>query len=117
MERIVFPKPEICNHLDEQTQTSFLKNAKSDNKGSRVDYFFKQFDDLYGIMENKQRLKTSDWRVYITNRAGIWSNLKFSLALIINLILVLYFPFEESELLVYYSGSRLIGRRINGIFG
>eukprot|EP00800_Vazella_pourtalesii_P015780 TRINITY_DN4342_c0_g1_i5.p1 TRINITY_DN4342_c0_g1~~TRINITY_DN4342_c0_g1_i5.p1 ORF type:complete len:1829 (-),score=335.50 TRINITY_DN4342_c0_g1_i5:43-5529(-) len=96
MERIVFPKPDICNHLDKQTKISFLKNAKVDNKGSRVDYFFRQFDELYGIMENKQRLKTSEWRVYITNRIQQWSDFKFSFALLINMILALYYPFDKA---------------------
>ena len=101
MERIVFPKPDICNHLDKQTKISFLKNAKVDNKGSRVDYFFRQFDELYGIMENKQRLKTSEWRVYITNRIQQWSDFKFSFALLINMILALYYPFDKGELVIY----------------
>ncbi|KAI6654157.1 Inositol 1,4,5-trisphosphate receptor 1 isoform [Oopsacas minuta] len=101
MERIVFPKPEICNHLDEQTKIAFLKNARADNKGSRVDYFFKEFEHLYSIMENKQRLKTSDWRVYITNRIGTWSDFKFSFALIINMILALYYPFDKTEIDVW----------------
>lgn len=97
LERIVFPKPAISLYLDNQTKESFLKSAEPDVKGSRVKYFFDRFDDLYNIMENKERLTKSKGKNYITHFIDYWSSLKFSFAVIINLILFMYYPYQKSK--------------------
>ncbi|KAL0167893.1 hypothetical protein M9458_036115, partial [Cirrhinus mrigala] len=50
MEQIVFPVPNICEYLTEESKVRVFTTTERDDQGSKVNDFFQQFDDLYNEM-------------------------------------------------------------------
>ena len=50
MEKIVFPIPEICGFLTEETKVHVFNTAERDEQGSKVADFFERVDDIYSEM-------------------------------------------------------------------
>lgn len=57
MERIVFPIPEICEFLTEETKNSVLKTTERDEQGSKVADFFSRHDDMFSEMKWQKKLR------------------------------------------------------------
>ena len=50
MEKIVFPIPEICGFLTEETKHRVFTTAERDEQGSKVADFFERVEDMYNEM-------------------------------------------------------------------
>ena len=50
MEKIVFPIPEICGFLTEETKHRVFTTAERDEQGSKVAEFFEGAEDMYNEM-------------------------------------------------------------------
>lgn len=57
LERVVFPVPEICEHLTRESKDKLLTLTSADITGSKVQNFFFQWRELYEEMRWQQRLK------------------------------------------------------------
>ena len=57
MERIVFPIPEICEFLTQETKTVVLKTAERDEQGSKVADFFGRHEDMFAEMKWQKKLR------------------------------------------------------------
>ena len=58
MEKIVFPIPEICEYLTEETKHHVFVSAERDEQGSKVADFFERVDDMYNEMIWQKDLKS-----------------------------------------------------------
>ena len=50
MEQIVFPIPEICEYLTDETKSYVVVTAERDEQGSKVSDFFGLADDMFQEM-------------------------------------------------------------------
>ncbi len=57
MEQIVFPIPEICEYLTEETQIRVYNNAERDDQGSKVSDFMSRVDDMFSEMKWQKKLR------------------------------------------------------------
>lgn len=57
MERIVFPIPEICEYLTEETKTRTYYTAERDEQGSKVSDFFDKVEDMFAEMRWQKKLR------------------------------------------------------------
>lgn len=57
LERVVFPMPEMCEHLTRESKDKLLTLTGVDITGSKVPNFFAQWRQLYEEMLWQQRLK------------------------------------------------------------
>jgi inositol 1,4,5-triphosphate receptor type 1 len=57
MERIVFPIPEICEYLTEETKTRIYYTAERDEQGSKVSDFFDKVEDMFAEMRWQKKLR------------------------------------------------------------
>ncbi|CAB1313637.1 unnamed protein product, partial [Coregonus sp. 'balchen'] len=58
MEQIVFPVPNICEYLTEESKTRVFTTTERDDQGSKVNDFFTQFDDLYNEMRWQKKIRS-----------------------------------------------------------
>ena len=65
MEKIVFPIPEICGFLTEETKLHLYNTAERDEQGSKVSDFFERVDDMYAEMLWQRDLR------------GLWQRILF----------------------------------------
>jgi len=57
LEQIVFPIPEICEYLTEETRHRVFVTAERDDQNSKVTDFFHQHDSLYAEMQWQKKLR------------------------------------------------------------
>lgn len=58
MEQIVFPVPNICEYLTEESKTRVFTTTERDDQGSKVNDFFQQFDNLYNEMRWQKKIRS-----------------------------------------------------------
>lgn len=61
MEQIVFPVPNICEYLTEESKGRVFHTTERDDQGSKVNDFFQQFDNLYNEMRWQKKIR-SEWQ-------------------------------------------------------
>lgn len=57
MERIVFPIPDICEYLTEETKTRIYYTTERDEQGSKVADFFEKVEDMFAEMRWQKKLR------------------------------------------------------------
>jgi len=57
MEQIVFPIPEMCEYLTEDTKFRVFNTAERDDQGSKVSEFFQKVDDMFNEMKWQKKLR------------------------------------------------------------
>lgn len=58
MEQIVFPVPNICEYLTEESKVRVFTTTERDDQGSKVNDFFQQFDNLYNEMRWQKKIRS-----------------------------------------------------------
>lgn len=96
MERIVFPVPPICEYLTKESQDRLFLNIERDEQGSKVSDFFNATEDLYAEMKWQKQLREQPTLYWISRQMSTWSSFSFGLAVLINVIVVLTYPFEQT---------------------
>ena len=57
LEQIVFPIPEICELITEDTKIRVLNTAERDDQGSKVSDFFERTEDMFNEMKWQKKLR------------------------------------------------------------
>lgn len=71
MEQIVFPVPNICEYLTEESKGRVFHTTERDDQGSKVNDFFQQFDNLYNEMRWQKKIRSESQPP--AGRHGAWS--------------------------------------------
>jgi len=95
MEQIVFPIPEICEYLTHETQIRVHTTVERDEQGSKVQGFFDQCDYLFDEMKWQKKLRGQPLLFRISNYMCLWSRVLFFLAVIINMLVAISYPFTD----------------------
>ncbi|XP_030748640.1 inositol 1,4,5-trisphosphate receptor isoform X3 [Sitophilus oryzae] len=95
LEQIVFPIPEICEYITKDTKIKVLNTAERDDQGSKVADFFERTDDMFNEMNWQKKLRTQPVLFWVSSYMSLWSNILFNCAVLINLIVACFYPFED----------------------
>lgn len=96
LEQIVFPIPELCEYLTEDTKVTVLNTAERDDQGSKVADFFDRTESMFVEMKWQKKLRAQPALFWISSLETLWSNILFNFVLLINLIVAFFYPFENS---------------------
>jgi len=94
MKQIVFPIPEMCEYLTNDTKVRVFHTAERDDQGSKVAAFFEGVDDMFDEMKWQKKLRGQPFLFWVSSHMSIWSQILFNLAVIINLIVAFFYPFD-----------------------
>uniref|UniRef100_A0A8C2QAE5 Inositol 1,4,5-trisphosphate receptor n=1 Tax=Cyprinus carpio TaxID=7962 RepID=A0A8C2QAE5_CYPCA len=97
MEQIVFPVPNICSFLTNESKLRVYYGTERDEQGSKINDFFLHADDLFNEMRWQKKLRVLYW---CSRNMSFWSNVSFNLAVLINLLVAFFYPLDamsESE--------------------
>ncbi|KJH49237.1 hypothetical protein DICVIV_04617 [Dictyocaulus viviparus] len=116
LERVIFPIHEICSFLTKETKQNIYNNTERDNQysysmyslaneffhfnlsqGSKVTEFFDQWPALYQEMKWQRKLKDRPYLSACAQRLRLWGRLAFLFAVLINIIIALYYPFDSTD--------------------
>ncbi|XP_070559179.1 inositol 1,4,5-trisphosphate receptor-like isoform X4 [Ptychodera flava] len=107
MEQIVFPVPQVCEYLTKETQQHLYQTAERDDQGSKVSDFFEKTDDLFMEMKWQRKLRAQPLLYWFSSNMSLWSTISFNLAVLINLLVAFFYPFDE--------GTRELDMRLSGL--
>ncbi|XP_052892745.1 inositol 1,4,5-trisphosphate receptor [Anopheles moucheti] len=96
LEQIVFPIPEICEYLTKDTKVRVLNTAERDDQGSKVADFFDRHEAMFNEMKWQKKLRGQPALFWVSSYMSLWSTILFNLAVLINLIVAFFYPFENA---------------------
>lgn len=94
LEQIVFPIPEICEYLTEETKRKVYLDAERDDQGSKVTDFFAKSEDMFTEMKWQKNLRGQPYLFWVSSYMSTWSTLIFWCSIFINLIVAKFYPFS-----------------------
>lgn len=101
MEQIVFPVPNICSFLTNESKLRVYYGTERDEQGSKINDFFLHADDLFNEMRWQKKLRAQPVLYWCSRNMSFWSNVSFNLAVLINLLVAFFYPLDgvsESQL-------------------
>ncbi|KAF4532260.1 hypothetical protein B566_EDAN016442, partial [Ephemera danica] len=96
LEQIVFPIPETCEYLTQDTKIKIFNTSERDDQGSKVSDFFERTEDMFNEMKWQKKLRGQPLLYGVSSYMSLWSNMLFNCAVLINLIVAFFYPFEDS---------------------
>ncbi|KAF5282120.1 hypothetical protein FQA39_LY17676 [Lamprigera yunnana] len=95
LEQIVFPIPEICEYITGDTKLKVLNTAERDDQGSKVTDFFERTEEMFNEMKWQKKLRAQPVLCWVSSYMSLWSNILFNCAVLINLIVAFFYPFND----------------------
>lgn len=96
MEQIVFPIPEICGYLTEETKSKLFHHAERDDQGSKVADFFEKIEDCFAEMKWQKKLRSNPGLYWVSRHMSLWSYIIFVCSVFINITCASFYPFSDS---------------------
>ncbi|KAL7012797.1 hypothetical protein ACKWTF_015057 [Chironomus riparius] len=105
LEQIVFPIPEICEYLTNDTKVKVLNTAELDDQGSKVADFFDRTESMFNEMKWQKKLRGQPALFWVSSYMSLWANILFYCAVLSNVIVAFFYPYENNlpELKVHVS--------------
>ncbi|XP_077948581.1 inositol 1,4,5-trisphosphate-gated calcium channel ITPR1 isoform X6 [Gasterosteus aculeatus] len=107
MEQIVFPVPNICEFLTQESKLRVYYTTERDEQGSKINDFFLRSEDLFNEMNWQKKLRGTQEASGDTNTVPsqpilywcsrnmtFWSSISFNLAVLMNLLVAFFYPLE-----------------------
>ncbi|KAM6937738.1 inositol 1,4,5-trisphosphate-gated calcium channel ITPR2 [Xenentodon cancila] len=95
MEQIVFPVPNICEYLTEESKLRVFTTTERDDQGSKVNDFFQQFDNLHSEMSWQKKIRKNKALFWFSRHISFWGSISFYLALLLNIAVAVFYPFGD----------------------
>uniref|UniRef100_H3D3M6 Inositol 1,4,5-trisphosphate receptor n=1 Tax=Tetraodon nigroviridis TaxID=99883 RepID=H3D3M6_TETNG len=95
MEQIVFPVPNICEYLTEESMVRVFTTTERDDQGSKVNDFFQQFDNLYNEMRWQKKIRKNIALFWFSRNISLWGSISFYLACLVNIAVAVFYPFGD----------------------
>ncbi|KAM9815199.1 inositol 1,4,5-trisphosphate receptor type 2 isoform X1 [Syngnathus typhle] len=95
MEQIVFPVPNICEYLTQESKMRVFTTTERDDQGSKVNDFFQQFDDLYNEMSWQKKIRKNKSLFWFSRHISHWGSISFYLACLLNICVAVFYPFGD----------------------
>ncbi|XP_047452653.1 inositol 1,4,5-trisphosphate receptor type 2 isoform X2 [Mugil cephalus] len=95
MEQIVFPVPNICEYLTEESKLHVFTTTERDDQGSKVNDFFQQFDNLYNEMRWQKKIRKNKAMFWFSRHSSLWGSISFYLACLLNIAVAVFYPFGD----------------------
>ncbi|XP_078804197.1 inositol 1,4,5-trisphosphate-gated calcium channel ITPR1 isoform X3 [Oryzias latipes] len=107
MEQIVFPVPNICEFLTQESKLRVYYTTERDEQGSKINDFFLRSEDLFNEMNWQKKLRGTQEATGNTNTVpsqpilywcsrnmSFWSSISFNLAVLMNILVAFFYPLE-----------------------
>ncbi|EFX70034.1 hypothetical protein DAPPUDRAFT_113087 [Daphnia pulex] len=92
MEQIVFPIPEMC---DQRHESARLPHGGARRPGIESGRLLRRSRDMFDEMKWQKKMGGQPFRFWVSSHMSIWSQILFNLAVIINLIVAFFYPFDN----------------------
>uniref|UniRef100_A0A8C7CKH3 Inositol 1,4,5-trisphosphate receptor n=1 Tax=Oncorhynchus kisutch TaxID=8019 RepID=A0A8C7CKH3_ONCKI len=105
MEQIVFPVPNICEFLTNESKLRVYYTTERDEQGSKINDFFLRSEDLFNEMNWQKKLRAQPILYWCSRNMSFWSSISFNLAVLMNLLVAFFYPLEGIRCITTVIGS------------
>ncbi|XP_028304316.1 inositol 1,4,5-trisphosphate receptor type 2 isoform X2 [Gouania willdenowi] len=120
MEQIVFPVPNICEYLTEESKMRVFTTTERDDQGSKVNDFFQKFENLYNEMSWQKKIRKNKALFWFSRHISLWGSISFYLACLLNIAVAVFYPFgddgDEGTLLPFWNILLWVALGVSTIF-
>ncbi|CAF0720089.1 unnamed protein product [Brachionus calyciflorus] len=95
MEQIVFPVPTVCEYLTAETKQRIFLTTEKDEQNSKITGFFENVDMMWNEMKWQKKLRQQRWLYWFSSHMSLWSDISFNFAVLINLLVAIFYPFDR----------------------
>ena len=95
MEKIVFPVPTICEYLTRETKQKIFLTTEKDEQNSKITDFFNNIEPMWNEMKWQRKLRQQTWLYWFSSHMSLWSDISFNFAVLINLLVAIFYPFDR----------------------
>ncbi|XP_048589146.1 inositol 1,4,5-trisphosphate receptor isoform X2 [Nematostella vectensis] len=95
MEQIVFPVPQICEFLTDESKINVYATCERDDQNSKVSDFFHRTEDLFQEMQWQKKLREHRLLFGLSSRLSLWEQISINFAVLINLLVGFFYPFSD----------------------
>ncbi|CAO0799740.1 unnamed protein product [Mucor circinelloides] len=88
--RVLFPVPEICQYLRQETKQRFLWNVKRESPSSKIEDFVQQSDMIMYEIENQAHVAHSKYLSFLTDYSAFWWESAYGISVLLNAMLMMY---------------------------
>lgn len=93
LDQITFPIPKMCGYLNKFDKLNLFRTCERDEQGSKIPDFFEKCEELYEKISWDREKSRSYFIPSVADKKSIFSVSSFALTLILNLMIVLFYPF------------------------
>jgi hypothetical protein len=86
--------PTICEYLTKETKQRVFLTTEKDDQNSKITGFFDSVDVMWNEMKWQRKLRQQAWLYWFSSQMSLWSDISFILALIINFLVAIFYPFD-----------------------
>ncbi|CAH8561358.1 unnamed protein product [Heterobilharzia americana] len=98
IERLIYPIPEICHYLTNAKKHQLLNWTVMDDDHSKIPSMFEMIEDIYAEMLCAKHMLVHTWIHWFSLRSQWISDASFYQTLCLNVLLVIFYPFQEESL-------------------
>lgn len=95
MEQIVFPVPTTCEYLTQETKQRIFLTTEKDEQNSKITGFFEAVDSMWNEMKWQRKLRQQTWLYWFSSHMSLWSDISFNFAVLINMLVAIFYPFDR----------------------
>jgi diacylglycerol kinase len=85
----------MCEYLTEETKQRVFLSTEKDEHDSKIGEFFNAVEPMRSEMKWQKKLRQHSWLYWFSSHMSMWSDLSFNLAVVINFIVALFYPFDK----------------------
>ncbi|KAL0092132.1 IP3 receptor [Phycomyces blakesleeanus] len=90
LSRVLFPIPEVCNYLREDTKQRFLWNVKRDSPSAKIEDFVQQSSSIIYEIKYQARVASNKYLSLLTEYSSFWWQASYGVTIILNLLMLIY---------------------------
>ena len=95
--QVYFPGPRICVNLSEPAKRELITTVDRTDQAAKLENFFRRTEQLQRQMEWHEWLRTYPFMWWLTSNIGSVQLASFFVALLINLLIIFYAPFDHDS--------------------
>ena len=108
MEQIVFPVPILCEYLTQETKQHVFMTTEKDDQDSKIGGFFESTKAMFNEMKWQKKLRQHTWLYWLSSHMSLFGSFSFDFALIINLLVAMFYPFEKGLKGLFFVFNKLL---------
>ncbi|KAI9493708.1 hypothetical protein BDB00DRAFT_822221 [Zychaea mexicana] len=88
LSRVLFPIPEVCKYLREDTKQRFLWSVKRDSPSAKIENFVQLSDNIIYEIDNHAKVARNQYLSLLSRYSAVWWRASYAMTILLNLLVL-----------------------------